>query len=407
MVMIKPSSDDEFSDLQIELELRWNFTEAKSLGLDLGELLATNTDPALDLDNFKKAAIPAEGEAEFELQGDVVFNLGVGLEYANTTKTITPYLIGATGFTVEFKASGGVEFEAGIGPLKGVLNAEFDFGTSDQPIALKVGLNESINYYLLKPNSTRTNFIYPGGITELTEELDAVFDGRVSANIMANVPLIKAEAEFGVTIPNVNNFILDPKNEFGTNIIFSKNATISGPNIKKPSFLDILLLDPNAIVEALDVVFETTEAASLGPSGIVTTFPAPYVRNAIGNALGAGTPENIIAKARSSVVPSMQETLNAYEEDSDTVAELLGAVIEDVLKDLGLMAQDKNVTVECFQYNATGSETQELDSCSMGDPGSVQWTLDLGNSYVSPYCCMQAFLYLLLLISCLTNFAVY
>lgn len=74
----------------------------------------------------------------------------------------------------------------------------------------------------------------------------------------------------------------------------------------KPSFLNILLADPDAIVDALDLVLETAEAASLGPSGIVTSFPIPYTPNAIHEALGAGTPNNVLAQARQSIIPSIQ-----------------------------------------------------------------------------------------------------
>jgi hypothetical protein len=45
------------------------------------------------------------------------------------------------------------------------------------------------------------------------------------------------------------------------------------PEFAVPSFLDILLTDPQAIVDALDAVFLSTEEASLGSYGIVTRFP--------------------------------------------------------------------------------------------------------------------------------------
>jgi hypothetical protein len=69
-----------------------------------------------------------------------------------------------------------------------------------------------------------------------------------------------------------------------------------------PSLLDILVADSAGIVDALELVLETAKSASLGPKGIVTTFPVPYAKDTIQNALSAGDCDNVLAVARRALV---------------------------------------------------------------------------------------------------------
>lgn len=86
----------------------------------------------------------------------------------------------------------------------------------------------------------------------------------------------------------------------------------------------------------------------------------------------------------------MQETLKSYEPDETrTVADLLGAVVTDVLQDLELMSDDVAVTVECFRYDDTERTQVKLESCLDDDASSVQWTVPIGQSYVSSFLCQH------------------
>lgn len=82
----------------------------------------------------------------------------------------------------------------------------------------------------------------------------------------------------------------------------------------------------------------------------------------------------------------MQETLNKYEESSETVAEVLGAVVTDVLQKLDLMSAENEVGVQCFKYDPVGEAQMELD-CDDGEAKSVQWTIPLGKTYVCSLLC--------------------
>jgi len=365
-VNITSSSNGFYSDLMIELTLNWTFKETKQLGLDLGELLAEVD--VTGVEDFKQELLPPAGEAGIEVEGGLLVTLALGLEYSNTTKKVTPYVIGSTGMRAYFMSKGFVQFEASLGPLTGEVVANFTAGTKAMPLALQVGLNESSNYYLKDPNATanRTGFTYPGKITKILNYVEASFSGAASANIKAEVPLIFAEAEFQVTIADVN-------------AVFNKTANATHAEVKKltagipkPSFLSILLADPQAIVDALDNVLALAEDASLGLNGIVTKFDVPFIKGAIQNGLGAGTGENVLGQARQTMIPAMQETLNKYEEDSKTVADLLGVVITEVLQDLNLMGPENQTLVECFEYDNTTMTQRQLPDCTHENATSVQ-----------------------------------
>jgi len=64
------------------------------------------------------------------------------------------------------------------------------------------------------------------------------------------------------------------------------------------SFLDILLLDPAAIVEAVNSIFLAANDLTLGTNGIVTKFQLPFVGTAVSRSLKAGTSDHFLEKAR-------------------------------------------------------------------------------------------------------------
>lgn len=298
MVNIASSEDGDYSDLTIELELRWSLMESKEIGIDLGELLA-EADAVEGLDNFLDSFVPS-GEAGFDVQTELTFTLALGIEYNSITKAATPYIIGSSGLVVSFNATGDVKFKAAVGPLNGEVGAIFNIGNTTKPVEFQVGFEDGTNYYLANPKprdwlglqlTQRPNYEYLGGVPNILNKTTAGFSGPAKAEIEANIPLIGASAEFSVEIEDVNKVFAGEPGAIETTVDIKK------PGISKPSFLQILLSDPTAIVSALDTVLEITEAASLGPRGIITTFPVPYTDSPIKKALGAGTPDNVIGQA--------------------------------------------------------------------------------------------------------------
>jgi hypothetical protein len=98
--------------------------------------------------------------------------------------------------------------------------------------------------------------------------------------------------------------------------------------------------------------------------------------------MGAGTPNNVIARAREYIVPTLQERLDGYEEPAETVAEVLGIEIEKILEEVNLLYPGSNVETTCFTYDATLKQHSTLNcDSSEGDPTSLQWTIPLGQKY--------------------------
>jgi hypothetical protein len=112
------------------------------------------------------------------------------------------------------------------------------------------------------------------------------------------------------------------------------------------------------------------------------TFPAPFIGKGLGDALGAGTPNNIIARAREYIVPTLQERLDGYDEPAETVADVLGKEIQNILEEVSLLYPGSEVETRCFTYDATkmNHTTLKCDS-SEGDPTSLQWTIPLGQKF--------------------------
>ncbi len=69
---------------------------------------------------------------------------------------------------------------------------------------------------------------------------------------------------------------------------------------KMPTILDVLLLDPAAIVDAVDGLFKAANDLTLGKNGIVTKFQLPFVGTAVSQSLQAGSSDNFIEKGRRS-----------------------------------------------------------------------------------------------------------
>jgi hypothetical protein len=202
------STPDIRSDLIVDLELFWSYNEFFQLIVDM-ETIAQQK--GLDLSggigNFAKNLIPGDGEGMAELNATVSFRLGVGLEYvsAPSTKKINPYILGTTGLEVTLKAKGQFDYGIQAGALRGSIEmlAEISGKDPSDALSIKVGLNDSLNYYLGDPGNfsiTRPGFVV-SNISALISEVGITLDGAINANITAAISLIGISAKIviGVT----------------------------------------------------------------------------------------------------------------------------------------------------------------------------------------------------------------
>ena len=165
-VTIKTSDDGLYADLIVDLVLKWNFAEAKTLGLDLAVLLSDVTVPGVDI--FQKSILPSRG-AEIDVDGHLVVTLALGIEYNGQFKKATPYLIGSTGIEASFRSEGDITFEAALGPLRGHVSANYEAGYVDNRLKLQAGFDASKRYYFKDPEtggSIRVGFTYPSDRSE-------------------------------------------------------------------------------------------------------------------------------------------------------------------------------------------------------------------------------------------------
>ena len=155
-------------------------------------------------------------------------------------------------------------FVATIGPFSANVKADFTVDNYGKPLSITFGLEENLNYYLLKSNgaAAREGFVVMDGPSQLVRELDVSITGRVIGSVEAeflNVPG-EANAFIKMSISDINNLIQG--NPGAISVFYEVNVKLS-----IPSFMDILLMDPQGIVDAVDSVFKEAEALSLGREG--------------------------------------------------------------------------------------------------------------------------------------------
>ena len=347
-VSFTPTSDDIRSSLDVDLRLQWSFLEVTQLNIDL-EAILEGLDLDEDLKNFVKGIVPLAGGGRTDVAGSVTLSLGVGLEYIKATESIIPYIRGITGVVLNFSADANAQFQATIGPLSADINITATIDSYGEPLLIKVGLNPSYNYYISTNQTlTRTGFIRVSNIGSLEDEVGVVVKGRVEAEIEAEFLDGLGSAFMRVQISDINNVILRKP---GAVALYYKASMA-----QIPTALDILLLDPVAVVNTVDRLFKSVNDLTLGRQGIVTTFPMPFIGTAISRSLKAGSGDNFLEKARRSVKGTLDEILNTYEVDDgeSTVADLVANVLTDLLgNDLGILTGD--VTVQYYEHNGTES----------------------------------------------------
>ena len=347
-VVFSPTSDTIRSSLDVDLILQWSFMEAIQLNVDLASIL-DGLDIDEDFKKFAKGLIAFNGQGQTEISGSISFALGIGLEYIKKTKRIVPYIRGITGITLNFAADADAQFQASIGPLSADIDLVATIGNFGEPLSISFGLNPTKNYYLSSDKSlSRAGFQRVSGIKALGKEISVAVRGQVEAEIEAVFLRGLGEAFCRLKISDINNII---QRKPGAVSLYYKVSTV-----EVPSILDVLLMDPVAIVDAVDNLFKLINDLTLGRRGIVTNFPVPFIGTAISRALKAGSSDNFLEKARRTVKGTLDQVLNTYEVDdgNSTAADLLANVLTDLLGNrLDILKSD--VTVTYYEHDGTQS----------------------------------------------------
>jgi hypothetical protein len=303
------TSNNVRSELTVDLELAWSYSEFVELFLDLNELTSSGDGLEGGILQYINALVPGKAEAQILVDAEIVFRLGVGLEFDRKLKVTRPYIKGTTGLYVSFKTAATASYEAMIGPLRGNIDAQVSVtGMQDyDPLSLSVGLDNDVNYYLGLDAPGRAGFQRVDGVLALIKEVGLSFDGRLQADISAGIPLLFSSATIELDI--------DLDNWLRGNGGFYFNHSVVASSIELPSLLDILLLEPENIIDALDDMVQTAEDAALGEDGAVTKLEVPFASNSVGQSLGGGSDNNVLGKGRRTIVSNMQGELADFEGD--------------------------------------------------------------------------------------------
>jgi hypothetical protein len=234
-VKMNTSSGSERSNLELDIKLEWSIEQAKSLGIDIEEILA-GLDSSGEIGTFTKGLVTFEGGALVEINGRISFTLGLGLEYSRTRQTkIVPYIKGNTGLDIEFSIETEIDFECTIGPFGANVSGEVTVDNFGSLLKLSFGLNEKLNYYLSGNSSlARVGFVTTPSIVNLVDRFDVAIAGRVMGSIEMNLRVpepskARALIRFGGDI----SLLLDPLTRNGAFAIFYEVEV----DLKIPSFI--------------------------------------------------------------------------------------------------------------------------------------------------------------------------
>jgi hypothetical protein len=259
-VEITPSDSDDTSNLDMLIELVYDYTRSEEVNINLADV-TSSTDETVAF--FTKSLIPgSNAEAGVDLNAVLTFTLAVGVEYDKTTEKISTYIKDTTGVVVSFDAVAVVNFGAAIGPFEGTVDATINVGDTDNPITLSVGLpGVETKYYLTGGgDDTKT-------LTDVAGDLVVSFSGSLQADVTADISSLGLGAAFDITVPDMNK-ALELRDSSAFETTFTLDCVIC--DITPPSMLNILLANPQGLVDALDDILNKTEQASLGADGIVT-----------------------------------------------------------------------------------------------------------------------------------------
>lgn len=233
-VSISTSSDSMRSNFELDITLSWRIHEALSLGIDLKEILA-GVDSSGEIGIFLRGLATFDGGGLAEVDGNISFALGIGLEYSRLRATkLVPYIKGNTGLVLGFSIETVVGFACTIGPFGADVAGRVTVDNLGKLLSISFGLNKNLNYYL-SSNSTlaRNGFVTVPTIGSLVDQFDAAIAGRVDGelDILLRVPPpLSAHANIKFGISDIN-LLLDPvkkKNAFA--IVYEVETELDIPS---------------------------------------------------------------------------------------------------------------------------------------------------------------------------------
>ena len=331
---------------------------------------------------------------------------------------------GVTGLSLDFGVESNITFSANVGPFKAEVTAYNVVDNNDSPMSIVFGLDQSLNYFLEKNKSwVRDGFTTVNGVGSLADALDVSIAGRVKGTVNAVLaegfgsayisskffcctflfgpftfsvlskhisPSKLINNYIQVDIADINNILQNKANAVA--VVYRANVV----SAKIPSFIDLLLLDPEAIVDAVGNVFDQAEKFSVGSQGVVSTLDLPFVKGQVAKRLNASTPENPIRKAKRNVVGAMEARLKAYDEndsDSNTVADIIAAELDIVLSKIGILDETSSgVDVTYYVHPKGGGRVEciygeqvEIEGANVAcDPDNIKslmWTIPFGQEF--------------------------
>lgn len=230
-------------------------------------------------------------------------------------------------------------------------------------------------------------------MSDLKSAVGVSFSGGLRGSVDATLVVGDLSGQAGVfveiSLPDIN-CVLEGKPGC-ISIFYDANF-----GIEIPSFIKILLADPRGIIESVDSLFETAERLTIGTRGVITKFNTPIVGKSIGNSIGAGS-DNFIAQARRAVVGTLEDKLNSYTDDgsnTDTVADVIAAALNDFLGDDGINILKENITATYYEHvdildedgNSTGNFTTKANDKYDETLAikSLMWTIPFGQKINIP-----------------------
>lgn len=279
-VVITTLADNIRPAIELDVSLNWSFDEVYQLNIDLEEVF-DGLELDEDIAQFAKGLVAFGGEGLTEMSGGLSLTIGIGLELEkkecgdkSSKAKILPYIKGATGLDLFFQLTTDTIFTASIGPFTANVDIAAMIDNYGDDLSISFGLIDTLNYYLSSDKSlARDGFVVVPSPKNLVDELDVTISGRIEGRVEADlaVPLGfgngHALVEFSVS--DVNNLIQQTPGAFA---VFYEVSF----EVEVPSFIDILLMDPEGIVNALDGVFKQAESFSLGKNGVVTKFQGKH-----------------------------------------------------------------------------------------------------------------------------------
>lgn len=149
-----------------------------------------------------------------------------------------------------------------------------NYGSEDvrSDLTFTFGLDESNNYYLTNNSSlARPGFVVLSSVSSITDELDVAIAGRVLGVVEATLlvpPPLSGYAKIEFAISDLNNLI--EQRSGAISVVYEVQLSL-----EVPSFLDILLMNPDTIVQAIEGLFDQVEAQTFGRRGVVAKLNVP------------------------------------------------------------------------------------------------------------------------------------